>query len=314
MIRPWLFTCIGVAHDLPLLPHWLDHYLRLGVDPARIVVILNAETDAAPGLDTARAMLARAGTRDPVLWIAPYTSGAMWERRGAVQQAVCPPSDWAVHADVDEFHHWPEPLHACLARAEALGANCIQGPMIDRLAPGGRLAPVAASPGILDQFPIRAEVMRAVGGRSEHHGRAGTIKLMAARDGLLPARGGHRPTHDLPVRWLYRQNLNAFPQIDDPAFRFAFPTRVDHIHWTEALPQRLEKRLATPGVSPAGAVYGQRQLDHIRRHGGIALDAVAIADDAAPQDWPRRLRRLRLMGRYRSGLGILQALRRKVAG
>jgi hypothetical protein len=248
-----------------------------------------------------------------------------------VQADLCAPDNWVMHADVDEFHRWPEPLGACLARAAALGADCVQGVMIDRLAPGGRLAPVLPDPPVLEQFPLRAEVAWSVGGASPVHGRGGTVKMMAARGRLLPHRGGHRPALGSRVRYLYRYPLGSFWEIDDPAFRFSVPTQVDHVHWTDTLPERLRTRLATPGVSPAGAEYGRRQLDHIAAHGGrIALGQVALEGrDGVPPSppprpgapgqvdwpgWPDRLEALRRMGRIKPLISPARRAVRRVAG
>ena len=311
-----LVTCIGVRSDLPLLPHFLDHYAALGVAPADMVVILNAEDADAPGLAEARAILAARGVAPPEIWIAPYTSGTMWAERRRVQAARCAPGDWVLSADVDEFQTWPAPLREVLAGAEALGADCVQGVMIDRLAPGGRLAPVRPEPPVLEQFPVRAEVTLAIGGRSEVHGRGGTVKVMAARAHVLPARGGHRPSDETPARQLLGHPLANWHEIEDPSFRFALPLQVHHVHWTDTLPARLEKRLATPGVSPAGAEYGRRQLEHIARHGGIDLASVPVMPEAAPDagadgDWPRRLRRLRRMAWPKRAHAVALAARRR---
>ncbi|KAF0675882.1 hypothetical protein [Profundibacterium mesophilum] len=333
---PWLITCVGVEHDLPLLPHFLRHYRALGIAPDRFVILLNAADAEHPGLARARAVIRDEGiTRAAIDWIAPYTSGSMWARRGAAQAEFCAPDAWVLNADVDEFHRWPEPLADCLARADALGVDCIQGVMIDRLAPGGVLAPVAPAPGIGTQFPIRAEVAQAIGGESQVHGRGGTVKIMAAHGRLLPRRGGHRPLDESGVRYLYRNPLGEFPQIDDPQFRFRVPTTVEHVHWTAELAARLELRLATPGVSPAGAEYGRRQLDHIAAHGGISLADVALAPRLArdadradgtiapvrpsvpadgAEDWPQALARMRRAGRVRGAIGIARAGARRVLG
>ena len=314
----WLLTCVGVAHDLALLPHWLRHYLDLGIAPERIVVILNAAVEADPGLDRAREILAAHGaTRPPEIWIAPYTSGTMWARRGAVQSRICAPGDWVLNADVDEFHRWPEPVADCLARAADLGADCVQGVMIDRLAPGGVLSPVREAPHVLEQFPVRAEVAWSIGGASPVHGRGGTVKMMAARGRHLPHRGGHRPAMGSEVSYLYRYPLGSFREIDDPAFRFSVPTQVDHVHWTETLPARLETRLATPGVSPAGVEYGRRQLDHFGRNAGrIDLAQVALEEEVAPGTgaWPERLAELRRMGRRKPLTAPVHRLVDRLAG
>lgn len=309
--RPWLITCLGVATDLPLLPHFLHHYTALGVEPARMIVILNALSPEEPALATAREMLEAAGTGRVTRWIAPYTSETMWQERRAVQERFCTDGAWVLSADVDEFHEYPEPLPDMLARAAALEASCIQGVFIDRLAPGGAMAAVTDAPEILRQFPIEAEVTMSIGKTSAVHGRGGTVKLMAIRPHVLPRRGGHGPMPGPGISYLYNHALGDFPQIDDPSFRFAVPTQVHHIHWTGTLLRRLETRLATPGVSPAGAEYGRRQIDHIRAHGGIDLNSVALRHGTGSEDWPAALARMRRVGRRNGLRGSLRAIARK---
>ena len=297
MPDPLLLTCVGVAHDLPLLPHFVAHYRRLGIAPGRFRVLLNAPGPRDPGLDRARAILAREGIGGAEDWIAPYTSAAMWEARRALQQRHAGAGDWVISADVDEFHDYPAPLEAFLAACAEMDVTAVQGVFIDRLAAGGRLAPVVAAPFVLEQFPIEAEVAWSIAGQGRHHDRFGTVKLMAMRGHLLPSRGGHHPLQDQPVRHLYGRPLGRFPMLEDPAWRFRVPTRVHHVHWTDSLPDRLERRLATPGVSPAGREYGQKQIDHIARHGGVALDRVALRPAGAEPPWRRQTARLRRQAR-----------------
>ena len=314
MDTPRLISCVGVGTDLDLLPHFLSHYGALGVAPGNMHVILNAPAPDHPGLARARDILAAAGAAAPEIWIAPYTSDTMWEKRREIQSRVAGPRDWVISADVDEFHAYPEPLDAFLERCARMGVDCVQGPFIDRLAPGGALAPVAPAPAILAQFPVMAEVGLSIAGPGRLHNRFGTVKLMAMRGAILPSRGGHHPLAGQRVRHLYGHPLGAFPEIERPDFRFGLPTRVHHVHWTASLPARLERRLATPGVSPAGVEYGRKQLDHIARHGGIALDHVARAPADAARDWVAELRRVRRRGLLRARISPVLAGVRKVLG
>ncbi len=295
---PLLITCLGVEHDLPLLPHFLQHYLRLGILAGDIHIILNARDGTFPGMDTAREILARHNVHNTIKWIAPYTSDAMWEKRRQVQSQVAGQTNWLLSADIDEMHEYPEPLPTFLARCERLGVDAVQGPLIDRLAPEGRLAPVAADTPLAAQYPIEAAVMERLGGES--YDRRGTVKLMAMRGSILPSRGGHRPQRHCSPHHLYGLALGDFPAISRPAFRFRVPTRVHHYHWTDSLAARLRIRLATPGVSKAGGDYGAKQLAHIERHDGIALDQITVAAPGSAQDWRRTLRSLRWEGRLRS--------------
>lgn len=311
---PRLISCVGVEAELAMLPHFLAHYRALGIAPGDMHLILNAATPDHPELARARDMLARAGTAVPEIWIAPYTSDTMWQKRREMQARVARPDDWVISADLDEFHDYPERLADFLTRCDRMGVDCVQGPFIDRLAPGGRLAPVAPDPPVLMQFPIAAEVGLSIAGPGDLHNRYGTVKIMAVKGAVLPSRGGHHPQGGQDVRYLYGQPLGAFPEIERPAFRFALPTAVHHLHWTDTLPARLERRLATPGVSPAGVEYGQKQLDHIARHGGIALDRVAVAPSGTARDRARDLARIRRRGLIRGRLSPWASRLRRVIG
>lgn len=302
---PLLLTCVSAEHDLALLPHFLAHYRDLGIAPGSMRPILNAAEPDAPGLDEARAILARFGVSPSEIWIAPYTSDTMWARRRELQAREARPTDWVISADVDELHEYPEPLGAFLNRCEALGVDCVQGVFIDRLGPKGRLSAVATEPPLMQQFPIEADVIWSLGGRGGAHDRTGTVKLMAMRGHVMPNRGGHYPMPDVPVHHLYRHHLGGFPGIERPAFRFTVPTRVHHFHWTENLPARLRRRLATPGVSVAGKEYGQKQLAHLEAHGGIDLARVACRRPGPQPEWHARLARLRAEGRLRASVEAL---------
>lgn len=298
MTQPWLISCVGVEFDLALLPHFLRHYLGLGVRPERVRLILNAPDRDTPGLREAGAVLDRLGVAGPEVWIAPYTSGTMWEKRRELQDRLAGPEDWVLSADVDEFHEYPEPLDAFLDRCARLGVTCAQGPMIDRLAPEGRLSPVRETPALAEQFPIEADVMGTIGGEGTHHNRYGTVKIMAVRGDVMPSRGGHHPQGGHPVSHLYGAPLADLPRIVQPGFRLGLPLRVHHFHWTEQMPHSLRRRLSTPGVSPAGQEYCGKMLSHVERHDGVDLTQAGrpASGPEARLPWPARLRLLRAEG------------------
>lgn len=284
MSAPLLITCVGVEHDLELLPHFLRHYLRLGVEPGRIRAILNASDPTHPALVDARRILAEHGAPPGEDWIAPYTSDGMWAKRREVQAREAAPDDWVLSADVDEFHEYPEPLADFLRRCARMGVDCAQGPFIDRLAPGGALADVRRTPDIWSQFPLMADVIWSLGRSGASHNRFGTVKLMAMRGRVAPGRGGHGPVPEGgPIEHLFGAPLGEFPLIERPAFRGRIPLRVHHFHWTAKLPARLRRRVATPGASAAGREYGAKQLAHLEAHGGVD---VAATGRIAPRPGP----------------------------
>lgn len=295
-----LISCVGVRYDLAMLPHFLQHYLALGVAPQHIHVVLNARPADAEALAQAHEILATHGVAATEEWIAPYTSDSMWAKRREVQQRVAEASDWVLSADVDELQEYPTALPDFLDYCEQKGANCVQGVFIDRLAEGGHLVPIQSAPSIWEQFPVAADVACTIRRGQEGSYWYGTVNLMASRGGVLPSRGGHHPVNDgTPLYHVLGRRLAQFRGITRPAFRFALPLRVHHFKWVDTMQRSVKERLDTPGASAAGSAYGRRVLRYISQEGRINLDDVPVKEshliDALP--WRLRLNGLRLLAR-----------------
>ena len=65
-------------------------------------------------------------------------------------------------------------------------------------------------------------------------------------------------------------------EIATPSIRFAFPFQSAHYKWCATRLPTVERRLAMPGVSPAGREYGGKLRDYLARHGRIRLEDVAL--------------------------------------
>lgn len=293
-----LISCVGVEHDLALLPHFVRYYLAMGVAPSCFHLVLNGPNGDSEAMRRARSILTAHGIEPEEVWIAPYTSDAMWEKRRTVQQRVADPADWVLSADVDEFHEFPAPLPDFLRYCERRSVNCVQGVFIDRLAPGGELAAVAPDPPIWEQFPVQADVMCPMRSTEPDGWWYGTVNVMASRGEVRLDRGGHHPLfEDKEIKFPLGRQLAKFPVIVDAPFRFAIPLRVHHFKWTDSLVTGLRRRLDTPGVSRRGKAYGQRLLDYLDRAGGIALDDVPIKETSLLDRLPWRAR----IGAFRAG-------------
>ena len=300
--RVRLISCVGVDLELSLLPHFLDHYLALGISPRDVHLILNSRDPGSPNLDAADRYLARRGVTGARRWIAPYTSEAMWAERRALQAEVTGPGDWVVNADMDELHEHPAPLDAVIDYLEAERRNCVQGVFVDRLAPDGSLAPVRPDEPLARQFPIRAEVSLSAIGLGENHGVSGTIKLMLHRHDVLPRRGGHTVLEDgAPTKYATGVRLSLFPGASEPGWRARFPFQVHHYKWTATLRDSLARRLATEGVSVAGREYGGKIDRYLAAHGRVRLEDVALFEDppgAGERDWHAHLAAMRRTAPY----------------
>ena len=272
-----LITCVGVEHDLALLPHFLAYYKDLGVPANNMHVVLQAPEDNIPEMEEAVKLLDEYNIRPHEKWIAPYTSKSMWEKRRETQRAVASADDWIISADVDEFHEFPVGLKAFLDYCDQKNARCVQGVFIDRLAPEGKLTSVNDKSAIWDQFPIEADVMCTIRQHEDGNWAAGTVNVMALKGDVLPSLGGHSAlAGEAPTNYLFGRHLGKLPGIGKPDVRFAVPLRVHHFKWTDRLANSLKKRLSTPGVSERGKMYGEALLSHIDEQGKIQLDKMPI--------------------------------------
>lgn len=292
-----LISCVGVEHDLRLLPHFLDYYTKMGIPPENIHIILQASEGSRPELEEATQILANYSIEPAELWIAPYTSDSMWNKRREIQQRYAKENDWIISADTDEFHEFPESLETFLRYCDKKGVNCVQGVFIDRLSEDGKLKAVEKDRSLFEQYPLQADVICTIRKNEEGSWKYGTVNIMACRGNILPARGGHHPISSGPhTTYLFGKQLAAMRGITDPGVRFTMPLRVHHFKWREALTESLEKRLATEGVSKRGKAYGDLLLNHIQEHSGINVEKMPVKDhhskDLLP--WKTRVQIIKL--------------------
>lgn len=284
-----LITCAGVEHDLALLPHFLTYYSELGIAPCNMHVVLQASNDNTKNMHDAVALLDKYGIQPEEVWIAAYTSQTMWEKRREIQQKVAHADDWIISADVDEFHEFPGDLTAFLAYCDKNKLDCVQGVFIDRLAPQGELSTVRQDCSIWHQFPIQADVMCTIRQHEEGHWAAGTVNVMACKGRVPLSIGGHGAlAGQAPVNYFSGRHLGKVPGIGLARVRFAMPLRVHHFKWTDRLADSLKKRLATPGVSERGKMYGEALLNHIDGQGRIQVDKMPIRKPGLAERLPWR--------------------------
>ncbi len=295
-----LISCVGVDRDLPLLGHFIDHYVALGIPVDRFHIVLNAAEKGSPGLARARSVLAERGIVGGQDWIGPYTSGDMWERRRALQIAVASHGDWIVSADTDEFHAYPAPLPEVIAECARMGVACVQGPFVDRIAADGALAAVDPDVSPWTTFPVAADIGVGIGKVPGANDATGTVKVMLHRGDVLPALGGHNPQPIPAELMLYGAPLSRLPDIKTASFRFSLPFRVWHFKWTAGLKELLELRRNAPNASKAGSVYGSRILDYLDRNDGrIDLGDVVVetgTDASGTVAWRDRVREVAALG------------------
>lgn len=298
MLKLRLLSCIGVDFELALLPHFLKHYLSLGVLPENFSVILHSSAAESPALDDAKRLLGTEGIKAESVWIGEYSSREMWARRRAVQRLHADGVEWVLNADLDELHEYPDSLSEVVHFCDRHSVDVVQGPLIDRLAADGCLNSVASEGSIWTQFPLAADVMCSMAGTGNHHGAGGTVKAMLHRATLPPSIGGHAVSARIgPSRFMAGLPLSAHPRILDSHFRFRFPFQAHHFKWTTTVAPSLQRRLASARVTAAGREYGTKILDLVSENSRLPINAIPTLEHSpgsnATKDWKKTISRIR---------------------
>lgn len=283
-----LFTCIGVDFARDLLPHFISHYLALGVAARDFHVLVQSPSKDSQNYRYVHESLRSHDISHVFDWVGEYTSRGMWDRRRQLQIDHTQERDWVLNADVDELHEYPISTDQLIEYCERYHIKVVQGVLIDRVAPEGRLAAVVPDQSLWEQFPIACDLMCSIGGNGQHHNQSGTVKLMLHRADQLPTIGGHgvlKPPADL--QYLAGQPLDRFSKIDESGFRFRFPFHVHHFKWNDTVVPSMQRRMETPGLTEAGREYGQKMLTFVDSRPSIDVHSLPILDH---QHQPKRER------------------------
>ncbi|KAL6781158.1 hypothetical protein ACKKBG_A10040 [Auxenochlorella protothecoides x Auxenochlorella symbiontica] len=187
----WLHVVLdaGDAAAPALLPHFLEHYSRLGVPVQRMLVTLRR--DAGEGR-AAAADLARqldAWGVDSRLWLGPLDAEARLQLRLQVLRRV-PIQDWVLLPGPSDFFDFGNLTAAqYLAQRDVEGINWVEGRIADRVAQDGVLAAVNAQRPMFAQFPFECDVVGGITGRPQRVvvAHKGYLRTDAADLTVLPA-------------------------------------------------------------------------------------------------------------------------------
>ncbi|AMV40975.1 hypothetical protein [Planctomyces sp. SH-PL62] len=255
-----VYAVVSIYEDHGLLPHFLEHYDRLGV--RRTFVVVRTPTR---GALAARAAEAAAGRPAAATWVecdrfADPEKAAVEER--VLRAAGVDADDFVMRLDLDEFHEYPAPLAEVVGPLGRRRDRAVRGRLVDRVAEGGVLAPVRPDPDLGLQFPIGCELTGgALGGWTQ--------KVMICRAGAR-LRGG--VNHDA-------LGVSYEPPPAGPGDGYL----VHHFKWTEGVASRLRSRLGEADVGPEYRRECRRFLELAGGAGRIDLsDASLLARRLGP--------------------------------
>lgn len=242
---------------LDLLPHWLEHYTRLGVDQILLAIGFTPAQNFLKGDQCADNILPRAIAivRSYPVTVYPfcydeYHTIYMQDIRGRVKEyAGVRLDDWVLHADLDEFYEFPVPLRELIREMEDKNDWAIHGHILDRVAADGSLAKVVPDCNIGEQFPIGCRLTGRVFG-------ANTRKIMLCRGRVRVNPGNHNT---------FNARFGRCP-IGDQSQYIAH-----HFRWTDTLIPRLRSRLLGNGIGKPYRAEIKRFFAYWEKHGKIDL-------------------------------------------
>lgn len=220
-----LVVCAGTRTEedfsFPLFRHWVRHYLGYGFRPEDwLLSLFSSHPD--DNIIEVTGWLRQQGieVQSAVMNSSQHIPQAQ-EAEYLRLRADLPPEEWVVIVDADEFIEFPDSAPTFFSDLDQLGFNAARGYLVDRHAPGYRLAEVNDT-NLFDQFPMRSSVSRNVA-------NAIVAKMCGFKNRFTVSLGHH---------W-----------IEDPdgAVRLNQPDMpVHHFKWTRGLLNRLQRTMALP--------------------------------------------------------------------
>ncbi|KAK9810513.1 hypothetical protein WJX72_012026 [[Myrmecia] bisecta] len=208
-------------------------------------------------------------------WTERYSSDAHLKvKLQLLHERVRQPQDWIVIADSDEFINFGRsglPIQHFLGAVERGGSNWVLGMLVDRVAPDGRLAPVAPAPALFHQFPLNCFVVKRLTGgfvwktpafKAYWRSNTGNHFIVqpdkaaqyfgAAPAGVKNSRGGYNGAEDLYALTPYKQHHTRYRYEDEEPqeggvwepLRYEEVLAVHHFKWHAGVLQSAADRLA----------------------------------------------------------------------
>ncbi|GAB4814553.1 hypothetical protein N2152v2_001599 [Parachlorella kessleri] len=318
----WLYSLVPADYDgAGVLPHWLRHYLGLGIRPANFLLLVNHNPAkyTSEGLEAVTQVLQDFGVQHRV-WRGQYSSEQhLLQKLLLFNEVITDLEDWILIADSDEFQDYGGmPVPAFLALAEGQGATYVQGAMVDRVAADGAMPAVAPAPSISRQFPLRCHVVSNLyGGKTKKvaamkaflRSNQGNHKVVpaseapqyfgASRPGQESLRGGFYGFEDLYPLTPYHRFADRYALADQPSasgglwgdYAYSLSITVLHFKWHAAVLRNLQDRAAYykgsagEGGLPRYRHYqeSEKVVEALLEHGRLNLTSLQCAPTASVQ-------------------------------
>jgi Glycosyl transferase family 2 len=263
-------VCTFSIFQRDLLPQFVDHYGRLGVERFWLTPHVEPRDEQSPAAGEALRILRSACSRLqveplPMLTI-DFDARVVRNHHDRIQRQIAA-RDWIVWADIDEFQIYPEPLADVIEHAERNGEDAVGGEFVDRVDRSGLLRTFDPAMPIWEQYPIGCNLSAHVLGGFTH-------KVALARSTVGITSGNHEVVADPEVfRWS------------------TYLAAVHHFKWDSTVLARLTRRLEPDWRAEIPCwIETQNFFDFLGTKGCIDLAPLKIFDfeqdgRASPAAW-----------------------------
>jgi Glycosyl transferase family 2 len=216
----WCQITFSAEYDLELMPHSIQHYLDVGIDPNYMLITLHhTDPEAIEELQSAVDVVHSFGIPQVQTWNGNFTSQKNCDMRQRHRALVgVRDCDWVLKFDADELLRVPS--NDVVAFLQVLGQqnfDSVFGIWVDRIADQGRIPNITTEPSLEEQFPL--------GCRFSETGNAKTTKVVAFRGYLKEKRAGHSLAKN--------SETCRYPPI----------LMIDHYKWSWPVFRKLQKRI-----------------------------------------------------------------------
>jgi hypothetical protein len=252
-----ILAVTGIVHAFDLLPYYLDHYRKLGVE--RFVIACDPDQG---GGELGRLLSTQ---RDVEALPMPRTfrrSSLVGMIEEETRLRIADPDDWVVPADLDELNQYPDELRDLVRTMQRHGYTHVTGELRDRLAAGGELTsllPFSRGIPIWQQYPLEGSVTSELA--------HGSVEKVLLSRGDLGWTVGHHRMRPRPTLMPYPRTGTAY-----------------HFKWREGLAGNLAWRVQHESRARVPWCKESLRLDeHLRNHGRINLDEIETTTGWQPK-------------------------------
>lgn len=252
MANPALHLCSVIGGDISILPHFIAHYLDLGVTDFHL--ILNTQLGSEMH-QRAEAIVRSRGVAIESLYAGRWDGAVVTRLINDCKRRY--PDQWFLVADSDELQLYPDKLERILMYASKVGLEYLTGAFIDRMARDGCLLRIESDQSVWKQFPCAGFVSYPLAQAAPYKIVAclGKVQLSVGQHGVV------KPGRSYPVKG-------------------EVMAQVHHFKWTKELLDTLKRRkynfeedLSVLGEGDLCYVAEcSRVIDYLEFHGRIAIE------------------------------------------